>query len=251
MPELRGRWPSRGWRPRGTSRPRWVRSSRPPSPPGRARDDLVTRLAEVGESGISRDPLALARGLFARSLLRAAPFRRAVERLVVARRFADLAVPLTVTVVDLDSGALLVFGAAGEDAPLVDVLCAACALPVYFPPADLAGRRCGDGGLRGPLPLEVAARVGGELVVAVDVGPGFDAVEADSVSPRPVAAGRSGSRRGSRHADGQRDGGAAGALAGGPRPAAAHLRAAEGRAERHFPGGSGAAVRRRRLPCDN
>jgi predicted acylesterase/phospholipase RssA len=150
---------------------------------GTSPDDLVTRLAEVGESGVSRDPLALARGLFARSLLRPAPFRRAVERLVGVHRFADLAVPLTVTVVDLDSGALLVFGAAGEDAPLVDVLCAACALPVYFPPAELAGRRCGDGGLRGPLPLEVAARVGGELVVAVDVGPGFDVVEADSVSP--------------------------------------------------------------------
>ena len=56
------------------------------------------------------------------------------------------------------------------------MLCASCALPLYFPPVLLAGRRCGDGGLRGVLPLEAAARVVTEPVVAVDVGPGFEVV---------------------------------------------------------------------------
>jgi NTE family protein len=142
------------------------------------RETLLERLAEAGRAGVARDPLALVRGLFARSLLRAPPFRRAIEQLVPARRFADLRVPITVSVVDLDSGELLLFGEGGEDAPLVDVLCASCALPVYFPAVRLAGRRCGDGGLRGPLPLDVAARLARETVVAVDVGPGFDAVDA-------------------------------------------------------------------------
>ncbi len=135
---------------------------------------LLARLTEAGPRGISREPLAVVSGLFARSLLRPAPFRRAVEALVPARRFGELRVPVTVSVVDLDTGELLLFGAEGEDAPLVDVLCASCALPLYFPPVLLAGRRCGDGGLRGVLPLEAAARVVTGPVVAVDVGPGFD-----------------------------------------------------------------------------
>jgi NTE family protein len=145
---------------------------------GADRDALLGRLAEAGRAGVVQDPLALVRGLFARSLLRPAPFRRAIERLVPARRFADLSVPITVSVVDLDSGELLLFGEGGEDAPLVDVLCASCALPVYLPAVKLAGRRCGDGGLRGPLPLDVAGRLARETVVAVDVGPGFDPVDA-------------------------------------------------------------------------
>lgn len=135
---------------------------------------LLARLTEAGPRGISREPLAVVSGLFARSLLRPAPFRRAVEALVPARRFGELRVPLTVSVVDLDTGELLLFGAEGDDAPLVDVLCASCALPLYFPPVPLAGRRCGDGGLRGVLPLEAAARVVTGPVIAVDVGPGFD-----------------------------------------------------------------------------
>jgi NTE family protein len=147
---------------------------------------LLARLGEVGRAGVVKDHLAFMSGLFARSLLRPGPFRQALERLVPSRRFGELAVPITVTVTDLDTGELLLFGAAGEDAPLVDVLCASCALPVYYPPVRLAGRRCGDGGLRGPLPLEVAARLAREAVVAVDVGPGFDAAAAGSAGKTPA-----------------------------------------------------------------
>jgi NTE family protein len=147
---------------------------------------VLDRLAFAGPRGIARDPLAMVAGLFARGLFRPAPFRRAVEALVPARRFGELAVPLTVSVVDLDSGELLLFGAGGDDAPLVDVLCASCALPLYFPPVRLAGRRCGDGGLRGVLPLEAAAHVVTERVIAVDVGPGFDTPPGAAAAVPPV-----------------------------------------------------------------
>lgn len=154
---------------------------------GNARhDELLNLLAEAGRAGVVRDPLAVLRGLFAPALLRAAPFRRAVERLVPARRFAELDLPLTVSVADLDTGNLILYGEGGEDAPLVDVLCATCALPVYFAPVHLGGRRCGDGGLRGPLPLGVAAHLAREPVVAVDVGPGFDAVDAGPSAAAPA-----------------------------------------------------------------
>lgn len=152
---------------------------------GADREALLARLGTVGRAGVAKDPLALMSGLYARSLLRPGPFRLAVERLVPARRFAELAVPTTITVTDLDTGAQLLFGDGGEDAPLVDVLCASCALPVYYPPVRIAGRRCGDGGLRGPLPLEVAAGLARETVVAVDVGPGFDPAEPGPVATAP------------------------------------------------------------------
>lgn len=141
---------------------------------GTAPDVLLDRLVSAGAGGIVRDPLALVAGLFARALFRPAPLRRAFEALVPARRFAELRTPLTVAVADLDSRELVLFGADGEDAPLIDVLCATCALPLYYPPVMLGGRRCGDGGLRGVLPLAAAAAVAVEPVVAVDVGPGLD-----------------------------------------------------------------------------
>jgi NTE family protein len=137
-------------------------------------DELLERITEVGPRSVVRDPMAPVTGLFLRSLLKPGPLRRAIEELVPARRFSDLMVPLTVTAVDLDTGDLALFGAGAQLAPLVDVLCASCALPMYYPPVVLGGRRYGDGGLRGVLPLEPAAELDVELVVAVDVGPGFD-----------------------------------------------------------------------------
>jgi NTE family protein len=141
---------------------------------GMSGDDLLARLTEVGARGIARDWLAPFRGLFARSLLRQRPLRQALEALLPTTRFADLTTPLTVAVTDLDSGELLLYGAGGSDAPLIDVLVATTALPFYYPPVALDQRRCGDGGLRGVLPLAAAALLGDEPVIAVDVGPGFE-----------------------------------------------------------------------------
>jgi NTE family protein len=137
-------------------------------------DELLERMADAGPRGVVRNPLAPLAGLFLRSLLKPAPLRRAIEAIVPARRFSDLSVPLTVTAVDLDTGELVLFGAGATNAPLVDVLCASCALPLYYPPVVVNGRRFGDGGLRAVVPLEPAAELDVELVLAVDVGPGFD-----------------------------------------------------------------------------
>ena len=150
---------------------------------GVGHDELLEKIARGGARSIVREPLAPLAGLHLRSLLKAAPLRRLIEELVPARRFSDLSVPLTVTAVDLDTGELALFGAGAQLAPLVDVLCASCALPMYYPPVLLGGRRYGDGGLRGVVPLEPAAELEVELVVAVDVGPGFD-VPPPAVLPR-------------------------------------------------------------------
>jgi len=137
------------------------------------------QVASAAESLTARDVasvdlLALVKGVFASSLLKADALKRTIARLVPATRLEELKVPFTVTATDLDSGELVLFGTLGADAPLQEVLYASCALPLYFPPAVIGGRRLVDGGLRAVLPLEPAARIPADLVVAVHVGPGFD-----------------------------------------------------------------------------
>jgi len=123
------------------------------------------------------DPLALLMGLFARSLFPASALRNAIARMVPTTRY--LRIPLTVTATDLDTGELLLLGGkkqGEEEIELADALYASCALPLYFPPLEAAGRRLGDGGLRAVLPLGPARELeqDADLFVAVNVGPGFD-----------------------------------------------------------------------------
>ena len=78
------------------------------------------------------------------------------------------------TVTDLDSGDLVLFGDRGRDAPVNLALAASCALPLYYQPVVIDGRRYADGGLRAVLPVEVARGIPADLIVAISVGPGFD-----------------------------------------------------------------------------
>lgn len=112
------------------------------------------------------------RGLGAQSVLRSRPLRDLLVRLLPVNDFARLRIPLRITTTDLDSGELVIFGVAGRtDCAVAEAVYASMALPPYFPPARIRGRRFADGGLRAVLPLEIAARVNADLVVAVDVGP--------------------------------------------------------------------------------
>jgi NTE family protein len=137
--------------------------------------EALERVASVGEKDIVRaEPFAFLKGLWARALLKPEPFRRSLARMLGTRRFQDLKIPLTVTATALDTGELTLFGAGGRDIPLLDALYATCALPLFLPAAIIDGRRYADGGLRCVVPLEPASLIPARLVVAVDVGPGFD-----------------------------------------------------------------------------
>jgi len=142
---------------------------------GASANELSQRFRAVKVTQVARPrafaPLA---GLWYRSLLRAEPLHETLRRLVPQRTFAELQYPLTLTTVDADTRELLTLGDGGLDLPLQDALAATTALPVYYPPVEAAGRRLADGGLRAVLPLDVAAQFETDLVVAVDVGPGFD-----------------------------------------------------------------------------
>src|SRR2546430_5247422 len=131
------------------------------------------------------DARSLAKGGFARNILKPDPLKRTIARLVPAPRFADMQIPLTVTATDLDSGELMLFGALGQDAPLVDALYASCALPLYLPPEVIDGHRLRDGGLRAGVPLDVARRIPADLVVAGGGGPGLEEPPVADQAPIP------------------------------------------------------------------
>lgn len=148
-------------------------------------DGVLRRMLRVHRCDVAVPSLTLLAGPFASSLLSPRRLRNTIANLVPVRRFAELRSPLTVTAVSADTGQLELFGDGGNDVPLIDALCASCALPIYYPPVEVSGRRYVDGGLRAVLPLDVAARFEPDLVVAVRVGPSFSARPARQVGYVP------------------------------------------------------------------
>jgi NTE family protein len=108
--------------------------------------------------------------MLSRSIYLEAPLRHLCEELVAEGTFDQLATPLLVTAVDIEHGLPIVFGRPGlRDVPVRDAVYASCALPGFFPPGDVAGRTCVDGGTTDNLPVAIAS-MGVDALIAVDVG---------------------------------------------------------------------------------
>ena len=116
------------------------------------------------------------------------PLRRYIERVLPVERFADLRLPLSMNVVDLEKGETVWFGAAGRsDVALADAVYASCALPVFYPPAEIEGVLYVDGGVLETLAIRKAAERGADLIIAVDTGAGRVKDSKDTVSKGLVA----------------------------------------------------------------
>jgi NTE family protein len=113
---------------------------------------------------------------FARGFLRspsfyaAEPLRALIANVLPEQRFDQLTLPLLVNTVDLERGMQVVWGAPGfRNASIRDAVYASCALPGFFPPGQVAGRTCVDGGTVDNMPVMVVP-TDLDLIIAVDVG---------------------------------------------------------------------------------
>jgi NTE family protein len=98
------------------------------------------------------------------------PLRNVVQGVVGDKRFDQLKRTLLVNTVDIERGAQLVWGLPGlRDVSVAEAVYASCALPGFYPPGIIQGRRCVDGGVVDNLPVTVASR-GMDAVIAVDTG---------------------------------------------------------------------------------
>ncbi|MEJ2185145.1 MAG: patatin-like phospholipase family protein [Gemmatimonadota bacterium] len=115
----------------------------------------------------------LVNGVKQPSLFRDEPFREYIANALPVNRFDELKVPVGANAVDLETGEEVWFGAGGRmDVPLADAVYASCALPVFYPPAQVGGRYYVDGGVAETLPVRRAAERGADLVIAVNVAAG-------------------------------------------------------------------------------
>lgn len=133
---------------------------------------IAFAMRKVDVARINRRAI-LFNGIRQESLLLGEPMRRYLERVIPVSGWEDLRIPLQVNAVDLESGETTWFGTGADTAvSLLDALYASAALPVFYPPARIAGRVFVDGGTEWALPLQRAAELGASGIVGVDVGSG-------------------------------------------------------------------------------
>lgn len=123
---------------------------------------------EAGALSRVREFLRLADpGIPNAGLLRGQRLQAYFENRLGQRTFAELERPLALMAVDLNSRQEVVF----QEGPIALALRATTAVPGLFMPLELEGMRLVDGGLLNNLPVDVARKMGAQIVIAVDVDP--------------------------------------------------------------------------------
>jgi NTE family protein len=104
------------------------------------------------------------------SIYQGGPLREVCASVIRDVAFDELDKPLLVNTVDIQRGSPVVWGLPGlRDVSVLDAVYASCALPGFYPPGDVGGRVCVDGGVVDNLPVGVASQ-GMDAVIAVDTG---------------------------------------------------------------------------------
>lgn len=130
----------------------------------------------------------LLNGIRQPSIFQSEALENYIERVLLVRDFEDLGLPLSVNAVDLETGEMEWFGAGGRmDVDLAKAVYASCALPLFYPPAQIGDQYFVDGGVVDPLPIERAAERGADLIIAVDAGAGKVREALDTVQNGLVA----------------------------------------------------------------
>jgi NTE family protein len=142
----------------------WARSMPVPEMVERARALRRRDLFRLNRMGM------LLERAHAASIYLAGPLRELCASVAPDATIAELGRTLLVNTVDLKRGTQVVWGLPGlRHVNVIDAIYASCALPGFFPPGEIEGRQCIDGGVVDNLPVEIAGR-GMDAVIAVDTG---------------------------------------------------------------------------------
>lgn len=89
-----------------------------------------------------------------------------IKEFVGEKDFSDLRIPMAVVATDIEKGQEVVF----TEGSLADAIRVSCSYPGIFAPQRIKGRLLVDGGIINTVPVNVARRMGANIVIAVDVG---------------------------------------------------------------------------------
>ena len=148
---------------------------RPSMVAGTSAGSLVAAIYASGKNGVqlqqvaeSMDEAAITDWtlpIFSRGVLRGEALARYVNGAVNAKLIEQMPLPLGIVATDLNTGSQTLFQR-GDTGTAVR---ASSAVPAVFQPVRISGHDYVDGGLVSPVPVTAARKMGGELVIAVDI----------------------------------------------------------------------------------
>jgi NTE family protein len=137
--------------------------------------EAIANVLDLFENDLFRPALSL-RGLFSDAAVRAR-----LRRIGVDRRIEDLPIPLAIIAADIAQGREVIF----RKGLVWAAVFASISIPGIYPAKPMGEHMLVDGAVVDPVPVDVAAAMGADVVIGVKLrsGQGLTRVEAEAVEP--------------------------------------------------------------------
>lgn len=100
-----------------------------------------------------------------------------LDTLFEGKEFGALKVPFYAVITNLANGEEVAL----NEGPVSKAILASMSIPVLFPPVEIAGKYFVDGGMKNAVPVNVARRLGADVVIGVDVKKELKKLDYDSL----------------------------------------------------------------------
>jgi NTE family protein len=115
-------------------------------------------------------------GVFGAGLAKGEKLAKFVETHLKHRLIENMAIPFAAVAVDLRTGKAVAF----EKGEVARAVRASAAIPAVFEPVEFSGTRWVDGGVVDPVPVDIARKMGADVVIAVSIPPAVPATSPDN-----------------------------------------------------------------------
>ncbi len=136
----------------------------------------IKEIEKIAISANWRQLLSLIDPSLRQGLISGEKLKKFIENYIGKIKFQDLKIPFSAIATDLKTGEIVSINQ-GE---VTSAIRASISIPLVFKPARREGRLLADGGLSLPVPVEIARKMGAELVIAVNLDADYFANKDDN-----------------------------------------------------------------------
>jgi NTE family protein len=113
----------------------------------------------------NKDMLNMVDPRIGKGLIKGEKIKTFIVKNLLVKDFKDCRIPFSATATDIKTGEIVILNSGS----IADALRASISMPLIFQPVEREGKMLVDGGIGSPVPVEIARKMGADIVIAVNL----------------------------------------------------------------------------------
>jgi len=125
----------------------------------------IAEIEKIALNLTNRDMFSLVDPRVGKGLVKGEKIKSFIESNLAVKNFKDCRIPFSAAATDIKTGEIVVL----DSGNMADAIRASISMPLVFQPVEMDGKTLVDGGVGSPVPVEIARKMGADIIIAVNL----------------------------------------------------------------------------------